>query len=114
MSDNRNIATGWFLAGLGIGATVAVLFASKSGRETREAIATGVGDGREYLASRGRDAREQAGEWVDSGKKIVAGTKRQVKAAVDAGRGRSTTPRRRSFLRALRHKRLTCTLVGKE
>ncbi|HLW55409.1 MAG TPA: YtxH domain-containing protein [Candidatus Angelobacter sp.] len=85
MSDNRNNA-GWFLAGLGIGAAVAVLFAPKSGRETRKAIATGVDDGREYLASLGRDARQQVGEWVDSGKKIVASTKRQAKGAVDAGR----------------------------
>jgi gas vesicle protein len=86
MSDNRNITIGWFLAGFGIGATAGVLFAPKSGRETRKAIATGVDDGREYVASLGRDAREQVGEWVDSGKKIVAGSKRQVKGAVDAGR----------------------------
>jgi gas vesicle protein len=85
MSESRNSATGWFLAGLGIGATVGVLFAPKSGRETRKTMGTGVDDGRKYVASLGRDAREQVGEWVDSGKKIVAGTKRQVKAAVDAG-----------------------------
>jgi|SRR5579864_4701315 len=86
MSGNRNDTIGWFLAGLGVGAAVAILFAPKSGRETRKAIATGVDDGRKYLASLGRDAGEQVGEWVDSGKRIVAGTKRQVKAAVDAGR----------------------------
>jgi gas vesicle protein len=85
MSDNRKDKIGWFLAGLGLGSLVAVLFAPKSGRETRKAIATGVDDGRKYVASLGRDAREQVGEWVDSGKKIVVGTKRQVKAAVDAG-----------------------------
>jgi gas vesicle protein len=86
MSDNRTNKIGWFLAGLGLGAVVAILYAPKSGRDTREAIATGVDDGREYLASLGRDARQELSEWVDSGKKIVAGTKRQVSAAVDAGR----------------------------
>lgn len=86
MSDNRNITIGWFLAGLGIGATAGVLFAPKSGRETRKAMATRVDDGREYVASLGRDAREQVSEWVDSGKKAIAGSKRPVKAAVDAGR----------------------------
>ena len=86
MSDNRKDKIGWFLAGLSFGAAVAVLVAPKSGRETRKAIATGVDEGREYVASLGRDAREQVGDWVDSGKKIVAGTKRQVKAGVDAGR----------------------------
>jgi gas vesicle protein len=85
MSESRNKATGWFLAGLGIGATVGVLFAPKSGRETRKTIATGLDDGREYVASLGRDADERVGEWVDSGKKIVAGTKRQIKTTVDTG-----------------------------
>lgn len=86
MSDNRIDNIGWFFAGLGLGAVVAILLAPKSGRDTRKAIVTGVNDGREYLASLGRDARQQVSDWVDSGKKTVAGTKRQVKAAVDAGR----------------------------
>jgi len=86
MSDNRTNNIGWFLAGLGIGATAAILFAPKSGRETREAIATGVEDSRKYLASLGRNAREQVSGWVDSGKKIVIDKKRQVNAAIDAGR----------------------------
>lgn len=85
MSDNRKEKTGWFLAGLSFGAVVAVLFTPKSGRETRKAIVTGVGEGREYLASLGKDVREQVSEWVDSGKNIVPGSKRQVKGAVDAG-----------------------------
>ncbi len=86
MSDNRNNNIGWFLAGLGIGAVAAILYAPKSGRETRKAIVTGVDDGREYLASLGRDARDQIGDWVASGKKIVTDKKRQVGAAIDAGR----------------------------
>jgi len=86
MSDNRTNNIGWFLAGLGLGSVVAILFAPKSGRDTRKAIVTGVDEGREYLASLGRDARQQVSDWVDSGKKIVVGTKRQVNAAVAAGR----------------------------
>jgi gas vesicle protein len=86
MSDNRTNNVGWFFAGLGLGTVAAILFAPKSGRDTRKAILTGVDDGREYLASLGRDADQQASDWVDSGKKIVAGTKRQVNAAVDSGR----------------------------
>jgi gas vesicle protein len=86
MSDNRIDNVGWFLGGLGLGAAVAILFAPKSGRETRTAILAGVDDGREYLASLGRDARQQVSDLVDSGRKIVAGKKRQVDAAIDAGR----------------------------
>ncbi len=84
MSDSRNKNIGWFLAGLGLGAVAAILYAPKSGRETRKAIVTKVDDGREYLASLGRNAREQVSDWVGSGKKMVAGKKRQVDAAIDA------------------------------
>ena len=86
MSDNRNINIGWFLAGLGLGAVAAILYAPKSGRETREAIATGVDDGRKYLTSLGRNAREHVSDWVASGKQMVTDKKRQVSAAIDAGR----------------------------
>ena len=38
MADNDSNSIGWFLAGLGLGALVGVLYAPKSGRETRETI----------------------------------------------------------------------------
>jgi gas vesicle protein len=98
MSDNRNSNIGWFLAGLGFGTVVAILYAPKSGRETREAIVTGVDDGRKYLASLGRNARDQVSDWVASGKKIVTDKTRQVNAAIDAGREamRDGAPEKRS------------------
>ena len=37
--DNKIHHLGWFLAGLGVGAVVGILYAPKSGRETREDIA---------------------------------------------------------------------------
>jgi gas vesicle protein len=67
MSDDR-ANVGWFLVGLGLGSVTAILFAPKSGRETRKAIATGVGDTREYLASLGRNASEHATAQADSGR----------------------------------------------
>jgi gas vesicle protein len=86
MSDDRSNNIGWFLAGLGLGTVAAILYAPKSGRETREAIVAGVDDGREYLASFGRNARQQISNLVASGKKIVTTKKRQVNAVVNAGR----------------------------
>ncbi len=74
------------MAGLGLGAVAAILYAPKSGRETRKAIVTKVDDGREYLASLGRNARQQISDWVGSGKKMVAGKKRPVDSAIDAVR----------------------------
>ena len=81
MSDDRNNKIGWFLAGLGLGSLAAILFAPKSGSETREAIASGVDDGREHLASLGRNAREHVADWVDSGKRMVTRKKEQTEAA---------------------------------
>ena len=50
MSDrDGNNAIMWFLAGLGLGALVGVLYAPRSGRETRQAILDAAEEGRDYL-----------------------------------------------------------------
>lgn len=85
MSEDRNKNIIWFLAGLGLGTASAVLFAPNSGRETREAIVTGVDDARKHLVSLGQSARKQVSDLIASGKKIVVGAKQQVNAAMDAG-----------------------------
>ncbi|HSS98032.1 MAG TPA: YtxH domain-containing protein, partial [Terriglobales bacterium] len=61
----------WFLAGLGIGAAVGVLYAPRSGSETREALLARAEEGREYMRERAREAREQASDWVDKGREVV-------------------------------------------
>jgi gas vesicle protein len=86
MSEDRNNSIGWFIAGLGLGALVGVLYAPKSGRETREQLLSGVDDGREYLTSRSRDARESVTQWVDKGKETIGRQREQVTSAIEAGR----------------------------
>ena len=86
MSDDRNSSIGWFLAGLGLGALVGVLYAPKSGRETRESLLNSVDEGRDYLTSRSREARDQVGTWVDRGKDSVNRQRDQISSAIDAGR----------------------------
>ena len=86
MSDDRNSNIGWFIAGLGLGALVGVLYAPKSGRETREALMTGLDDGREYLTNRGREAGSQVRTWVDKGKETVGRQRDQISSAFEAGR----------------------------
>ena len=51
-SENQHVSFGWFLAGLGLGALVGILYAPKSGRETREDIITSAKDGTEYVRVR--------------------------------------------------------------
>ena len=86
MAENDSSSIGWFLAGLGLGALVGVLYAPKSGRETREAIRQGAAEGRDYLANQGQAAREQVTQWVEKGKGIVNRQKDQFSSAVEAGK----------------------------
>jgi gas vesicle protein len=76
----------WFLAGLGVGALVGVLYAPRAGNETRDAIRSKAEEGREYVRGRARDAREQATDWVDRGRDILNQQKEQFRSAFEAGR----------------------------
>ncbi len=106
--ENKSYGLAWFLAGLGVGALVGILYAPKSGRETRESLVSGAREGTEYLRSRGQHAaeqvsalvdrgKEQVGEYMDRGraqweefvergKNLVNDQTTRVSAAVDAGR----------------------------
>ena len=76
----------WFLAGLGFGALMGVLYAPRSGRETRDAIRNTAQEGGEYLKTRGREAKETVSQWVDRGKDVVGQQKEKISAAIDATR----------------------------
>ena len=76
----------WFLAGLGFGALLGVLYAPRSGRETRESLMSSAQEGREYIKTRGKEARETMNQWVDRGKDVVARGKEQFGSAVEATR----------------------------
>ncbi len=87
MSD-RNGSGGvlWFLAGLGIGAVVGILYAPQSGSETREILMAKADEGREFVRNRAKKAREQAEDWAERGKEVYASQKDQIRSAVEAGR----------------------------
>ena len=77
--DNRINGFAWFFAGLGFGALVGVLYAPKSGRETRDDLATSTRQGKEYLRDRSKQVAEHVGTLVDRGKG-------QVSQYIDHGR----------------------------
>jgi gas vesicle protein len=83
--DNSNSLL-WFLAGLGFGALMGVLYAPRSGRETRDAIMNSAQEGGEYIKTRGREAKETVSQWVDRGKDVVGQQKEKISAAIDATR----------------------------
>jgi gas vesicle protein len=86
MSDRDGSSFVWFLAGLGLGGLVGILYAPRAGSETREDLKARAEQGREYVRSRAREAREQATDWVDKGRDVVTQQKDQFRAAYEAGR----------------------------
>lgn len=88
MSEDTNRVQGvaWFLAGLGVGALIGILYAPKSGRETREDIAQGAREGGEYLRARGRQAADQVGQYVDKGREQMSQYMGRGREMMDRGR----------------------------
>jgi len=73
MADNESGAGGfgWFLAGLGIGALVGVLYAPKSGKETREELVARSLDARDKANELYNQSVEQAGQYLQQGKEAA-------------------------------------------
>ena len=86
MADNDGSGILWFLAGLGIGAAVGILYAPKTGEETRQQIRDAAEQGRDAMKERARVAKEQAGTWADKGRDYLNNQKDQIRTAVEAGR----------------------------
>jgi gas vesicle protein len=86
MADNVGSKVSYFLVGLGVGALVGVLFAPKSGEETRDFLSKKADDGREFAQRKARELRERADELIERGKDVAVRKKDSLSAAVEAGR----------------------------
>lgn len=86
MADNVGSKVTYFLVGLGIGALVGVLFAPKSGEETRDLLSKRADEGKDYTQRKARELRERAEEMIERGKEIATKQKDSISAAVEAGR----------------------------
>ncbi|HUI40668.1 MAG TPA: YtxH domain-containing protein [Terriglobia bacterium] len=84
--SNAGSKAAYFLAGLGVGAIIALLFAPASGEEAREFLGKKADEGREYVSARGREVRRQAEELVEKAKDLVTQQKDQLSAALEAGK----------------------------
>ncbi|MGA7626227.1 MAG: YtxH domain-containing protein [Candidatus Acidiferrales bacterium] len=88
MGDDSNAGSkvSFFLVGLGLGALVGVLFAPKSGDETREYLSGRADEGREYAQKKARELRERAEDLIERSKEIMARQKDALSTAVEAGK----------------------------
>ncbi|HET8647702.1 MAG TPA: YtxH domain-containing protein [Vicinamibacteria bacterium] len=96
MSDDRGSGGSSFLAFLlgGLtGAAVALLYAPRTGRETREMLNEKLREGgerskdlREQAREKSRAFMEEAGDYMDRGREVVEDRKGRLAAAFEAGR----------------------------
>jgi len=76
----------YFFLGLGLGVAVGLLFAPKSGSETRELLLSKADEGKEYLKRQSEQLRTSAGDAIERSKSALAKQREQLSAAVEAGR----------------------------
>ena len=86
MAQNIIPRGNYFLLGLGIGSLIGVLFAPKSGEDTREYIATKTKEGKNLTRKRARELRGRVEETIERGKEVIAQTEGQIATAIDVGR----------------------------
>jgi gas vesicle protein len=84
MEDDNKLP--YFFLGLGLGVAVGVLFAPKSGEETREFLRSKAEEGAEAAKRSAADLREAAAETLERGKSAVQRHKENLSAAVEAGK----------------------------
>jgi len=84
MDDDSKLS--FFCLGLGLGVAVGVLFAPKSGAETRELIRSKANDGTDYAKRRAADLRDTANETVETAKEALRRQKESLAQAVEAGK----------------------------
>ncbi len=88
---------GYFLLGLGIGVAAGLLWAPRTGEETRALLADKAGEGADYLKSRAQDGsdyvkqrtgdlKNTASDLYDKGRSTVYQQKENLNAAVEAGK----------------------------
>jgi gas vesicle protein len=86
MSDSTGSKVSYFLVGLGIGSLLGILFAPKSGEDTREFLMDKAEEGRDYAQKKARELRERAEDLIERSKEIMARQKDTISAAVEAGK----------------------------
>jgi gas vesicle protein len=86
MSEESGSKVSYFLVGLGIGALMGILFAPKSGEETREELTRRAEQGREFAQRKARELRERADDILERGQDVVSTQRERITNVIDAGK----------------------------
>lgn len=84
MEDDNKLS--YFFLGLGLGVVAGVLFAPKSGAETRDFLTSKANESAELARRRAEEMRDAALDTYDRGVSAVQRQKENLAAAVEAGR----------------------------
>ena len=84
MEDDNKFS--YFFLGLGLGVAVGLLFAPKSGAETRDLLRSKADEGKDYLKRRTTELKDSASDAIERGKSAVTRQRDQLNAAVEAGK----------------------------
>jgi len=86
MADNVGSKVTYFLVGLGVGALVGILFAPKSGEDTRDYLAKKADEGRDFAQRKAKELRERADDLIERSKDAANRGKDSISAAVEGAR----------------------------
>jgi gas vesicle protein len=86
MPQNNISKVGYLVGGMGVGSLIGILFAPKSGDQTREYLANKAKQGREFAQKQVWDLKDRADELVQCGKDGIAAKREQIATAVNVGR----------------------------
>ena len=75
-----------FLLGLGVGIGIGMLFAPKSGSDTRQLLKDKAGEGSDFLKQRSTELRGSAGDLLAKGKEALGRQKDTIADALEAGK----------------------------
>jgi gas vesicle protein len=71
MAQNNSGNLVWFVAGAAIGATITLLYAPQSGKDTRRLLTKKARRGSETIADVGRDALDKGRDLFEKGRRVA-------------------------------------------
>lgn len=88
MSDDSNSGEKllYFIIGGFVGAAIGMLFAPKSGEETRAYLTSRARESADFLASQKQALEERASTVLEQGKEVLNRQRESIAAAIEAGK----------------------------